>query len=315
MNIDFTTTEILDTVKREAMLPSSQLLYTDSDLLTMLWKEMLNDIVPLIMSVNEEYMVTNYDYTIVATQNEYAITPRAFGSKLRDAVLVNSNSRELSLPRAEPDIIKHQYNDVYPSYVYRRSFYFRDDKVIIFPDATTLTPFTLRLKVFRRPNKLVATSACGQVVSWSTSAKTVTVDNVPSTWTSANIFDFTNGTPPFQTKGDDAAITAVDATNKILTFSAALPTDIAVGDWIALSGQSPIAQIPYDVHGLLAQRVVVKLMQGMKDTAGLQMAADVYKDMVDKFKLMVTPRADGSPKRLVRGNALFGGGRRRNAWW
>lgn len=315
MNIDFTTAGTLDSIKFRAMIPASQLLYQDADLLMILTEELHADIVPLLMAVREDYLVTNYDYTITPTQNAYPITPRAFGVKLKDVVLVNSSGFEISLPRSDPGTTKHQYSGVYPPYTYRRSFFFRDDKVIIFPDATVLSAFTLRMKVYRRPNNLVLSTAAGHITAFNSTSKTITVGNLPSTWAITDTFDIVNGNPPFQSRGDDQAITALDTTNKIITLSAALPTDLAVGDWIALSGQSPIAQIPYEVHNLLAQRGVIKILEGLKDSTGLQMAADVYKDMVDKFKLMVTPRADDSPKRIVRGNILFGGGRRRNAWW
>lgn len=315
MNIDFTTTALLNAVKFDAMIPASQLLYQDADILSILTRELLSDIVPLLMSVREEYLVSLYDQAIVATQSIYAISPRAFGTKLRDVVLVNAQGLELPLPRADMDVNKHQYTGIFPPYVYRRSFYFRDDKVVIFPDASVLSPFTLRMKIFRRPNMLVATTAAGQITGFNATSKTVNIGNLPSSWTTSSQFDFINGNPPFNSRGDDAAIMAIDSTNKILTFSAALPTDLAIGDWVALSGQSPIAQIPFEVHNLLSQRGVIKILEGLKDAQGLQMAADVYKDMVDKFKLIVTPRADGSPKRIVRGSVLFGGGRRRSAWW
>ncbi len=314
MNIDYTTTALIASVKQKAMIPNSQQLYQDSDVLTILTDELFSDVVPLLMSIREEYLVTLYDQSIVTSQASYVLPPRAFGQKLRDAVLVNSAGREISMPRSDPDDLKHVQSQTFDAFSPRRSFYFQDDAIVIFPDATTLSPFTLRMKYFRRPNNLVATSAAGQITIIDSVNKVVTVSNFPAAFTASQTYDIIKGTPSFKSRGDDLAVTSVDSTAKTLTFTATLPTGLAVNDWVCLSGQSPIAQIPYEAHQILAQRVVVRMMSEMGDQPGLQAGADVYKDMVEKFKIMVTPRADGSPKRLVRSNFLFGGGRRRNGW-
>ena len=78
-----------------------------------------------------------------------------------------------------------------------------------------------------------------------------------------------------------------------------LPDDLAVGDWVAETGFSPIPQIPFEAHKLLEQRVVIKILEGLKDQTGMKMAEDGYEAMVEKFTQLVTPRVDGAPQKLV----------------
>jgi hypothetical protein len=170
------------------------------------------------------------------------------------------------------------------------------------------------MKIFRRPNNICLTSAAGQVSVINTLTNEVTLLNCPTTWVVTDTFDVIMGKPGFKSRADDATITNIDTTTKVLTFTT-LPTGLAVGDWVALSGFSPITQIPYEVFNILEQRVVIKMLEEMKDSEGLKNAADVYKDMTDKFRTLVSPRADGSPKRIVRSSVLFGDRRSRGNWW
>lgn len=312
MGIDYTTAGMISSVKRRAMLPDSQQLYGDDEICAILSEEMYSDIVPLIMAIREEYLVHYYDQAIDTSVSSYLLPERATGMKLRDAVLLTSDSKEVSLPRINPDVVKHQaYLGSYSLYIFRRGFHFVDNSVVLFPDASSLGNYSLRMKYFRRPNYLTTTTKAGYITVLDTAQNQVTLNRLPSSWTVSTTFDFIKAKPPFVSRGDDKTITSIDTVNKILTFSS-LPSDIAVGDWVCDSGTSPIAQLPYEVFCILEQRAVVKILEGM-NSDGLSEAKDVYKDMVSKFQALVSPRADGSPKRIVRGNRLFGGSR--GSYW
>lgn len=310
--IDYTTTALIASVKRKATLPNSQQLFKDADILAVATEEMQTDTVPLLMAVREDYLVAKYDQSIDTTVSTYALHRNAIGGKLRDLVLLDSNSREVSLPRLNPDELKKQSSP----WLNLRGFYFEGNNIIIYPDTSALGAFTMRQKFFRRPNDLVPVTDAGQITAINRTTKKLTLANCPSTWAITDTFDIIKGTPGFDALGEGLAITAVDATTKILTFSATLPTTVAVNDWVALSSFSPIPQLPFEAHNLLYQRTVIKILEALGDNMGLQAAADVYKDMRGKFEVMVAPRADGSPKRFVRGSQLFRGGARSGVpWW
>lgn len=306
MSVDYTSTANIASVKRRAMLPDSQQLYSPDEICAILTEELFADIVPLLMAVREEYMVQFYDQTLSTSQSSYEIPGRAIGTKLRDAVLLNSNGLEVSMQRMEADHLKHQWwtGDT-AMFIKWVGFLFQDDKITIYPNTSNLSAYQLRMKYFRRPNKIVTTSNAGQITIINTGTKTVTLSNAPSTWTTSLLYDVIKGSPSFRSRGDDNTITAIDLSGKTMTFTT-LPTGIAVGDWVAVAGESPIAQIPWEIHQLLDQRAAFKILEALGDPNASTSGA-VYKDMVDKFRVMVTPRADGSPKRIVRNSHLFGG--------
>jgi len=314
VNIDFTTTALLESIKRRAMIPASQVLFTDAELLSVLTEELHADIVPLILSVREDFFLYNHDQSIDASENKYAIHARAFGQKLKDAVLLNSDGKEVDLPRSNPSSLKkEQSKGTFLSS--GPTFYFEGDEVVIYPDTSNLGSMSLRMKIYRRPNNLVAQSAAGQITAVDTSLKTITLSNLPSAWAAGDDVDVIKGQPGFKSRGDDQDVASIVTATKTLTMTAAIPDGTAVGDWVSLAGDSPIPQIPYEVHNILAQRGAIKVLESLGDASGLQAAADVYTDMVDKFKITVTPRADDSPKRLVSSSPLFGDNGRSSGWW
>jgi len=306
MAVDFTVVGNVASIKRRAIIPSSQLLYQDTDIRAMMSEELQSDIVPLLMQVKEDYFLTNYDQAIDTSVSEYAIPYRAIGGKLKDVVLLNSSGQEVSLPRVNPDQLKHGHGrNLGHVSQFRAGFFFQDDSVIISPDPSELGQYQIRMKYFRRPNNLVGTSSCGKITIIDTATGKITLDHMPNTWVITDTFDVVKGKPGFKSLLDDETPTVLDVTTQEITFDTPLPTRLEVGDWVCISGEAPLVQIPYEVHKLLEQRVVVKIMEGLGDTTGLQAAADVYKDMKDKFTTLVTPRADDSPKRLVSNNYLW----------
>jgi hypothetical protein len=315
MGIDFTSSAMIESIKTRALVPTSQKLFGNDLIVKIITEELLADIVPLIMDVREEYFVNYFDQAINTAVSNYDLPSRAVGQKLRDVVLLNTQNREVSLPRLEADQLKHQwFLGNYSLYMNRRGFYFQDGYVTLFPDATSLGAYRLRMKYFRRPNNVCQTTAAGQVIIIDFLNNIVTLNNVPATWLVTDTFDIIRGKPGFKSLGDDLTITAVDPILQTVTF-AALPTDLAVGDWVCPSGFSPIPQIPYEVFNILEQRCTIKLLEDMKDSEGLKNAAEVYTNMVDRFRTLVSPRADGSPKRIVRSSTLFGDRRYRGNWW
>lgn len=311
MSIDYTTTALVAKVKRDAILPSSQNLYLPADIIAVLSDELQSVIVPLLMAVREEYLVVNYDQAITSGDYTYFVAPRAVGQKLRAVVLLDSAGNEIKLGRIEPEDVATSPWLANPNNI---GFSMDNDQIILFPNTANLTAYSLRQKIFRRPNDLIATGSAGQITTINTATKEVTLNRMPSTWTTSTTFDMIKGTPSFRAHAEDRAITTISGF--VLTFTATLPTDLAVGDWIAEAGFSPIPQVPYEVHKLLAQRGVVRVLEGMGDANGKNMAEATYEDMVKRFREMVSPRVDGSPRKVISsggilryGNSRMRGGR------
>ena len=84
-----------------------------------------------------------------------------------------------------------------------------------------------------------------------------------------------------------------------------LPDGIAVGDYVSESGKSPIPQIPYEGHHLLAQLVAIKVLEALGDAKGMQLAMSKYDSMLKNFIKLITERVDSSPKKIISRGSIF----------
>lgn len=308
--IDYTTDGMVSNIKLRGLLPDARNLYLSADMLALMNTEFRSIVVPLIMKEKQEYLVASYDQTIAASQTTFFIPFRAVGLKLRDCVLVDSAGQEIPLHRYEPEDLKHGFQIGAGN----PGFYVDNDRVILLPTDGTFSQYTFRAKIFRRPNNLVAKSSAGQITAINTGTKVVTLSTMPTSFSTGLTYDFIKGTPSFRAHAEAQAVTT--KAGFTLTFTATLPTDLAVGDWVAESGFSPIPQIPYELHALLEQRTIIKILEGMKDATGLKLARDTYEEMVQEFAALVSPRVDGTPQKIVsrRGIRAYRRFGRRSLW-
>ena len=86
------TLELLRAIRLRTRLPASQLNYTNEDTLAVATQELWGDVVPFILSEQQEHFVTRSDVPLVDGQVTYRVPSRAMGAKLRDAVLVDTRT-------------------------------------------------------------------------------------------------------------------------------------------------------------------------------------------------------------------------------
>ena len=287
----YTTDDLITSVLNRAQLPSSSNnnnVNSDANLLKLGTEEIYTKLLPLILSTREEWYVAPYNHTITANQSAYAMPPRASGRVLRDVLYV-LNGAISRLDPIDPETLTTELTGE-PS-----NYYIEDDNVVLYPTPATTTG-TLRLRYFRRPNRLADTADCVQITAINTSTGVVTVSAVPTTFGTTTLIDMIKNTSPFTTLGMDYSITATSSTT--VTF-ASLPTGLAVGDWMALAEYTPIPQIPQEFFPVLAQMMVVKVLEAYGDREG---AAAAYKDL-DVIRqnalVMISPRTVSKQKKII----------------
>lgn len=315
MSIDYSTTNnLLPTLRLLPLMPSVQALFSDSDLLTILSFEMVSKIYPMIDSQTEEYFVQNFDIPYNQNQMEYPIPPRALGSKLRALSFVDPNSNEIRIPRLRPEDIMSNVNAtglaINPALW---GFYIKNNKIRLYlssVNGATSNYKTVRMRYIRSPNQLVANSACAQVASIAGNIVTVTSVGIPSTFNTTSTYDLISNVPQFDSLQDDIVCTNISGLT--MTFTA-LPVDelgnvtVNTGDWICLSGQAPVAQIPFDPgYNLLLQLAAAKCLEIHGDVQGFNVAMSQAADMKAFFLSVITPRVDGNVIRLTTPNSLYG---------
>lgn len=304
--IDYTTDALLENTRTNCLTPEADALFTDTRLLSMLTFEQMTTLVPQIMTAQEEFFVHVENIALDANETAYAIPERAIGKKIRQVCLVDTAGNEVYLSRINPEnLIQYSQLNTGGSSNWSQICYLQNNSVMLLPGVTPEYVY-LRIRWYRRPSNLCATGDAGQITVIDTNTNTVTVTG--GTWATSDTVDFIDSTPSFDSLEDDAVITGVS--NSDLTF-ASLPDGLVVGDWVSLSGTTPIPQLPYEAHPVLAQLGACKALEAMGD-ANVKMAWARYQQMAESFFKVITPRTDSPAQKIVSPNNI---GRRGRGWF
>lgn len=286
-------------IKTKGLIPTSQQTFQTQDFLNLLNDEMQIGVVPFILKNRSEYFVTPVLTPIVSKQNLYSIPTRAIGGKIRELSYIDTNGNYYDVPQIfEEDLPFFNNSNVYLN---AYQFYFQGNNAVIVPTPQSSSNGNLLFTIYQRPNYLVSAASCAQITAINTSTQTVTVQVVPSTFTSGTVIDFVNGTPGFECRGINNTLASVTVAGAVvnLTFGSVLPTTLQVGDWVALQGQTPVPQIPLELFPMLNQRVVVKIMEAQGDAAGLASAQAKLMEIEKACEHLISQRSDGNPKKLI----------------
>lgn len=294
---DYTTDGLITSVKTKYLIPNSQTTFQDADILLFLDEELRSTIIPLISSVRGDYWLTNYDQPVTGAAS-YTIPVRGAGGILVDVVFVDPNGNEMKLTQLSPSQVSSTQPFGYQLPLYSFGYYIQDDQVVLYPSsAVQATAYTLRQKFLRRPNNLALMADCAQVTAINGSV--VTVNAVPSDWTTSVTFDVIQNFPQFKSISDGLGITLIS--NLDITL-ASIPTGLAVGMWLCPTTMSCIPQIPYEAFSLLVQRGIVRLAESLGDTQGSQVAEKRSESLAQGLVRLIAPRVQQGAKKIVNPN-------------
>lgn len=292
----YTTSDLVTNVKLVGHIPLSNSTFTATEIINLANRELQTALIKQILSVRQGYYLTYSDLDIVSS-GLYDVPEAAIAGALANVELVQDTT---IIP---VNVIEEseQYSTIAPTST-SYGFFMKANKVQILP---TPNIGTCRLWYFRRPNTLVATSACAQITNIV--GTVISVASLPSTMLVNTDIQFCQDQPTFNMLGD-AEITNISSLD--ITVSA-VPTDLSIGDWVALKNQTPVPQIPVEFRPLLEQRTVVKIyeLQGYLDKMGA--AKKELMEMQASIFGLITPRVQSQTKIInpTNGGFLSGGNR------
>jgi hypothetical protein len=294
MAFTFTSDELVASIKVRARVPTSQGTFTEARIRKICDEEIAIGLVPKILAARENYFLKSYTISLTSGTAEYRIPTRAIGVKLK-AVQIEDTSGNLS----PLNLIAYEDRGLYVnSNPNLPVFYIQNSSVVLVPTPTTTAQYTLHLPYFIRPSTLVAVSAAAQISSIDPNTNSVVVSSIPSTITTSTPVDVIKADGGFECIAIDESVTVSGTT---ITFSA-LPTGLAVGDYIALAGETPIPQIPGELHTLLSLRATVTILESLGFVNEMKAAQAKLKEAEESANTLLTPRSDGNPKKLVNYN-------------
>lgn len=304
----FTTAEIVQGVIVNAGIPLAQGLFPASEILRLGDRAILDHVVPMIRKPRKGHFLTSYDQT-TTTATSYGIHPQAMGRGLKNVTMVNTGGTERPLTAIDFDReIEAQYPHGQASIPAGAAwgYYVEGDRVILWP--SSIAGETLRQRYERLPNRLCRSQAytyssgteaaeAGQITSIDTSTGVITCSGgVPSTITTSTPICAVSSTPGFALLFSAVTPSAKSATT--VTVSAANSLLVAVGDWIALEGDSPIVQLPIEAHGVLEDAIVWKIHKSLTDNEALLSATEALKNSTENFLASFVQRVEEAPKMI-----------------
>jgi len=291
---NYDTDYLIAQVKRRGTIPTSQSLFTPAKFVLMLDDELKTRIVPFLMALRDEWYVTTLDYTGDGTTTTYPIPADAVGSKLRDVTLWgpgnNGNLKmDNNVPRLDP-------NSLYDA---NFGFYVQNNNIIFYPHAVENNK-TIRFTYFKRVPDLVLTTDAAQI-SVIASNTVDTVATPPATFVNGASVQIVSSSSPFPVVFSSTITSVVGST---ITFADTV-TDSSVGGWVCLEGQSVFPQIPIELVPCLCEAVVVKCLEALGDTDGMQSAMANYQQMELSARSTLAPKVDGAVKKIMNRKRLM----------
>lgn len=169
----FTSSDLIEAIKRKISFPISQVTFTEDDLLAFANEEMMISQVPSVLSYHEEYFVTTLTVPLLARQNKYPIPERAIGMKLRDIFWSDQSGNLFEMTRINSeDRAFFQQNLGATQAIHK--FYLEGNNVVLTPSLIDNPTGSLVFVYFLRPNQLV-TNDQAAIINYFT--ETLTVDN------------------------------------------------------------------------------------------------------------------------------------------
>ena len=308
-----TSSSLIDSVKRRAMIPSTQSTFTDADFLRFALEELDMAVIPHILSYHEDYFLFTEYIDLERNVNRYSIPYRAIGNKLRDVSYVDVGGFKHEMTRASIEDVSFYQADGYSSTNSTiMAFYIENNEIVVFPEKNFTLTGQLAVSYYLRPNELVDEARIMTIIDINRTTGVIEVDNIPNHIKINSLLDIIQVKSPHKCLSIDVPITDIDTTNNLLTFNTSkIPTKLAVGDHIALAEECIIPQIPTDLHSMLAQRIAARCLEALNDQQGLAIANQKISEMELKSGSLIDDRVEGAPLKVVNRRSTLRQGQRR----
>jgi hypothetical protein len=298
-----TADSLVDKVKTTITVPDNQVLLTNERILEFINEEIDSEMVPLISSVNQDYFVAVENESLTAGESTYAIPYRAIGRALRD-LKINDGSNVRSISK-----IPLEDAHLFRSASIPQSFYFMGDKIVLVPTPLGNNTLSLDKYYLSKPNRLVLLSEAGKITNIS--GTTLTLDNVPTDFTTSSLLDLIEGKQGHQNKAMDVAVVSVSGNQVEISAAPTGFNALAVGDYVATACESPVLQLPDEAVPLLVFRTAKRCLEALGDYEGSEAIDKEITKRKKQLERLIAPRAEGASTKIMQRFGLLRGYRGR----
>jgi hypothetical protein len=151
------------------------------------------------------------------------------------------------------------------------------------------------------------TTVAGTSASWIKQLQVVqaNLSSIPTALSSALKFDIVQSISPNKIIHYDLVANIVNQTLSTISFSAAKAPNIVQGSYITAAEETIVANLPTELHPILAQRVAVACLEAMGDEANKQSAERKLKQMEDNAMTFLDNRVEGAQVKIKSKNSAL----------
>ncbi len=300
----YTTQDILNSVKRNNTIFSTDFRFNDSDILEMIDEEIESTIVPMILRLHSDRLIFNEPLEIEANKNKYPVPYRAIGSNLKTLWYQDKNEN----PKDKKELEPLEYSNACKILESGtpNGYCFIGDDIVVVPKPST-TNGHLIFSYFIRHSKLVSSAQVAIVSSMNFETGEVTLaTNANKNFTGRYLYDFiaANQRCKPHILSIDSPVIRIDA-NKMFFNTELLPRELRPGDRVALAGQTDVLLLPDECYKYLVKVAGIKILEAQKDLQALE----AFKGDLDRARNIMegvlSPRVTGHPRPYVNGNRLL----------
>lgn len=298
-----TGNKLVESVRNRAMIPDDTSVYTDQNILDIANEEIDVQLLDKLLTLHEEHLTTHID---IARNSDgvYDIPYRAVGNKLRDIVMMSSSGTQYEMTQISiGELPDYSYdNSTYSNNMDK--FYVESNQIKFLQPARSYEK--VRIYFYIRPNVLTKTQSCGTIEEIIDNGTTVKFkfNDLPNDYSDLLLYDFVGSKTPNKIKGwDISPITeSVSYTLGEMSFSKSdiepFLGSIKEGDYICKAEESPVPNIPTEMHPLLAQLTAVHILEALGDSEGLANAERRLAKITKSVTGLVDDRVELAPKKI-----------------
>ena len=297
------TNAFLLAVDRAITVPNYQPRFSQTDLLALANEEQQSMIVPMIVSLREEFFVFREELSVTAGTESFRIPERAIGRTLREIQYQNAAGGNLvyDLPRIS---IEDSYRFTNLGQGTPNGFMIEGDSIRLLP--TPSSNGNVVLYTLRKPSDLVLTSRTATITSFGTN--TITLSKMPSNLTIGSKIDITDCRPSYPLLYKDLTITNI--TGLVLTvsgFTGTALTDLEAGDSVSSKMETSIVQLPDEATTVLVHATAVRVLEALSIPDQMKVAEEKLQQKIRACREILSPRVEGSTPKVIQRDGLLRG--------
>lgn len=295
--------KLIDSVRLRTMSPDDVSVFTDEEILDIIDEEMQVQVLDKLVELHGENLTISEDIPRNSSGN-YTIPYRALGNKLRDVSLIIGEQIYELAQISIGELPDFTYASGYSNNL--DLFYVENNQIKIVNQNRAFD--SIRVRYYLRPSYLTKVERAGVintiVKDEDAGTVTFTLSQVGKTFGLNETYDIVGKRAPNKIRGFDldpiSINTSTGAGNIVFNLAdvSGFIDDVEAGDYISLAEETPVPNVPSEMHPLIAQSAAVHLLESMTDTEALQNATMRLDKIASSVQFLIDERVELAPKKI-----------------